>query len=81
MIRDAKRHIAGAYNIPPSELETGELKSLFEISLENARKYPNGEALALNEAQLTTSQQLEIDAIAANETLNVEERDAAVEVL
>ena len=81
MIRDAKRHIAGAYNIPPSELETGELKSLFEISLENARKYPNGESLALNEAQLTTSQQLEIDAIAANETLNVEERDAAVEVL
>ena len=37
--------------------------------------------LGSTQTQLTASQQLEVDAIAASEALNVEERDAAVDVL
>ena len=73
-IRDAKRHIAGAYHVPPSELETGEVKSLLDYSFELAMKYPERKPKVLNAEGLTPEQVIEITGIEAKEDLDQQER-------
>ena len=80
-IRDARRHISGAYHLPPSELDTGELKSLLDYSFELAIMYPERKAKVLNEDGLTPEQVAEITGIEANEELDQQERAATAAVL